>query len=72
MSWRGLACLLAVLGPSSVAGQAPADSVAHFLQVATDASRRYADRAVAVREGFRRVGPDSPAWASTGCSLGAW
>jgi hypothetical protein len=39
---------------------AQADSVSRFLEIAGRAADRYADRTVAIREGYRRIGPDFP------------
>jgi hypothetical protein len=53
--------LMAAAGADGAAQSAvESDSVRHFLDIAARASQKYADRAVAIREGFRRIGPDFP------------
>jgi hypothetical protein len=56
------ALLLATVVAADAAGQsAPEqDSVRTFLDAAARASEQYADRAVAIRQGYRKVGPDFP------------
>ncbi|HSJ13495.1 MAG TPA: hypothetical protein VK939_03715 [Longimicrobiales bacterium] len=64
MRARAWLLLGAVLHAMPAAAQDPgavsSDSVAQFLDAARRAAEKYRERAVAVREGFRRVGPDFP------------
>lgn len=59
---RGAALLALSLGGTSAAGQSmPArDSVGTFLTTVRAATERYRDRAAAIADGYRQIGPDFP------------